>query len=770
MEFLKHKKCQENTDGRDRSYRDTITTEINPSSLIPRHTHLQKNKDKSWEYRDYSEFDENFICISKDGTLGRIFKVGDLLIGLPDEKGKDIVNNSLNNDISKWKRTNIPDEFLELERNYKRDMNRTKGYKRNTIKEEYSSNKLIYENKYEGFIDREFDKRDYGFFIKIDNEVIYLTGENYMFLNYYYLAEDKIYPDFRVTATHTWWHWEACVADRRAWGELRLKSRRVAWTVEACSIALNGFTRTKYAEIPIVSEGKTLSKTLFTKKIVNPFKYYPTYFKPRLDDPNDLAKGSLEIVHETDQRETSSITPYPTKLTAYDSTKASPFGINDEIGKLEDINISEFRQKHKDCYHKGLGQIVSTGKWGSTAGAFKSGGEGFQYEFESADASKRDKLGKTITGLVALFVDDCYTTAGMFDEWGYPIVFDPKEPIKCDNLDNPITEYGSITQWEVEAEKHKKGKKSEHNAFLREHPRTPEHAFRNEGGIHNDFDIENLNNHEDHLNQLTEHDLTGIVYQGNLGWVGEPFKSNVQWLPNTKGKIFTTWIPEPEMQNKSSLKDFHGKKLIMPDHNHVGVFGIDSYDISKTVDGKGSNGAIIGYSKFNMTGAPTQSFFLKYVDRPDKATDFYEVAMMICKFYGMYALIENNKPRILEHFKDKGFRGYSMTRPDKKWKDLSDFEKDCGGIPSSKQGNSDQANLWKDYIVDFVGQNLDYDCKIYFVDMIKELVKFDVNKRKEFDMTVAGGLALLGSQYNPKMRNPLTTNSSGGLSLSDFGA
>jgi hypothetical protein len=578
-----------------------------------------------------------------------------------------------------------------------------------------------------------------------------------------------MYGYFRVTAMESYWHWEAVRADTRTWGEMRGKGRRTSWSVESASMALNVFTITKYAEIPIVSERKDLAKKLFTGKIVNPFKYYPIYFKPLIDLPNDTAKSSLEIEFETDDSENSVIDFYPTKATAYDSLKVKNVSINDEIGKWEDESLTEFVSRHMRCHTEG----GATGRFGSTAGNYSGGGgEEFEAEFLKADATKRNKLGRTENGLVSFFIDVCYTMTqpeSYFDEWGYSIVHDPKEPIR--NESGKILENGAITDWNITHETLKQqGKKTSLNAFLRDMPRTVENMFRNEGGINNDFDIANLNDHTDFLNQLTEHDFTEIIYRGNLGWKGEPYKSDVQWIPNTKGRIFTTWIPNPDQQNQCALKDFHGKKLMMPSNNHIGVFGIDSYDISKTVDGRGSNGAIVGYSKFNMTGAPSQSFFLKYIERPDKATDFYDDAIMICKFFGMFALIENNKPRILEYFKDKGFRGYSMTRPDKKWKELSQFEKDCGGIPSSKQGNADQANLWKDYIIDFVGQNVETDCKIYFSDMIKELVKFNVNKRKEFDMTVAGGLALLGSQYNPKMRNPLTTNSSGGLSMKSFAA
>lgn len=753
---------------RDRSYRDIIATKINPFKLIKRSLYFQRTKDKAWEYRKYPDIDLNFICISKDGTLGEIWKVGNLIIGLPNSEGKEILNIDLSDDDSVWKRTQIPKDFIQLERDYKRLMRQIKGQKRSEVRNNYVEKKQVLEKKWNKFIDKEFHRRKYGLFIKTDQEIIYLTGENYMFLNYYFLAEDKIYPNYRITATHTWWHWEGCVVDKDCWGELRLKSRRVSWTAEACSIALNGFTINTYAEIPIVSENDRLAKKLFTKKIVNPFKYYPSYFIPLIQQPNELVKSNLEITFDTDDQETSSISIYPTKAVSYDSTKAHPLSINDEVGKFTNVEFTEFRGNHRDCHFQGLTKVVSTGKFGSTAGSFAEGGESYQYEFENANALKRDILGKTETGLISLFVDCCYTEGGYFDKWGYPIVFNPKEPIE--NEDGVITEFGAVTAWNVEAEKKKKKKKSDYNNFLRQHPRTVEHAFRNEGGVHNDFDIDNLNNHYDYLNNLTDDQITEKIYRGNLDWLGEPYISDLEWKPNTKGKIYTTWIPDKEIQNNCSKRLFRGKNIMMPDNHGIGYLGVDSYDISKTIDGKGSNGAVVGYTKFNMAGAPSHSFFLKYAERPDRRDDFYDDVIKICKFFGMYALIENNKPRLLEYMTEKGYRGYSLTRPDKKWKQLSDFEKEHGGIPSSKQGNSDQASLMKTYIMDNIGQNLEAECKVYFKDMITEWIRFDVNKRKEFDITVAGQLALMASQYVVKQRKSAEYQLQGGLSIANFGA
>lgn len=778
---------------RDRSYRGRISEKIKPSSInITKSILDKKNKEKSWEYKEYPEFNINFICISKDGTLGEIYKVGDLYIGLPSARidgeeeilnlkrekvkrsfKKEIINFELSNADSKWKRVEPPKEFNKLWNWYKREIAIEKnGTKRGHIRQKFirDRNTLIKENK--SFVDSEFHKREHGIFIKIDNEVHYLTGENWMFLQHYYLTESNIYPNFRVTAMESYWHWEACRADTRCWGEMRGKARRTSWTVESASIALNCFTILKYAEIPIVSERTQLATKLFTGKIANSFKYYPIYFKPLIDLPNDVPQNKLSITHETDEAETSIIDTYPTKDTAYDSTKVKNVSINDEIGKWLEASLTEFISRHSKCHTEGGGK----GRFGSTAGDYeKGGGKEFSDEFRDANANERNKLGRTKNGLISFFIDVCYTMVEpfkYFDEWGYSIVHDPKEPIL--NEEGKITEIGAITHWQVTYDDLKgKEQKKKLNGFLRDSPRQVKHMFRSEGGKNNDFDIENLNNHADHLDEMSSYDFTEKVFIGNLRYTGEKFKSPIEWVPDINGKFKTSWLPSPDMVKKAySKKDFHGKKLDMPNYSHIGCFGVDSYDIiGDAKDTNGSDGAIVGVTKFNMTGAPCNSLFLIYRERPKKRDDFFDDVIMACQFFGFYALIESNKSRLGEYMADNGMTGFALRRPDVKWKNLSKSEKDWGGIPSSAPTVADQTSCIQDYISDFIGLNMEDDCKCYHKDIIEEWIDFIPSQRKKFDLAVASGLAIMGAQYSDKKKFQNEGNySKGGLSFSDFSA
>jgi hypothetical protein len=64
-------------------------------------------------------------------------------------------------------------------------------------------------------------------------------------------------------------------------------------------------------------------------------------------------------------------------------------------------------------------------------------------------------------------------------------------------------------------------------------------------------------------------------------------------------------VPGQKLQNNVIIKN--GVKY--PGNEHIGAFGCDSYDISGTVDNKGSKGALHGLTKFSMEDAPANTFF-----------------------------------------------------------------------------------------------------------------------------------------------------------------
>jgi hypothetical protein len=162
------------------------------------------------------------------------------------------------------------------------------------------------------------------------------------------------------------------------------------------------------------------------------------------------------------------------------------------------------------------------------------------------------------------------------------------------------------------------------------------------------------------------------VNVGNFQWENGIKDTRVVFNPDAKGRFKVTWFPDKHAQNNVVKKN--GVKH--PGNEHMGAFGCDSYDISGTTDGRGSKGALHGLTRFSMENAPPNHFFLEYVARPQTAEMFFEDVLMALVFYGMPILAENNKPRLLYYLRRRGYRGFSMNRPDKSINKLSVTERE----------------------------------------------------------------------------------------------
>jgi len=140
--------------------------------------------------------------------------------------------------------------------------------------------------------------------------------------------------------------------------------------------------------------------------------------------------------------------------------------------------------------------------------------------------------------------------------------------------------------------------------------------------------------------------------------------------------------------------------------------------------------------------------------------------LMAIVFYGMPILAENNKPRLLYYLRRRGYRGFSMNRPDKIWNKLSVTEKEIGGIPNSSEDiKQAHAAAIEMYINDHVGHLGDGNYgDVYFNETLNDWAKFDINKRTKFDAAISSGLAIMACNrhlYTPtsgKNRPKLSLN------------
>ena len=332
---------------------------------------------------------------------------------------------------------------------------------------------------------------------------------------------------------------------------------------------------------------------------------------------------------------------------------------------------------------------------------------------------------------------------GFIDKFGYPVFETPSKPVE--GIDGEQIFNGVIDHWNNEVD----GLKNDSDAlneYYRQFPRSEKHAFRDET-INSLFNLTKIYEQIDYNEEMT---LKGYVTRGSFSWKNGIKDTEVVWSPNKTGRFNLSWIPPVSLQNNIIIKN--GIKF--PGNDGLGSFGCDSYDISGTVGGGGSNGALHGLTMWSMVSdVPNSKFFLEYIARPQTAEIFFEDVLMACVFYGMPILAENNKPRLLYHLKRRGYRGFSMNRPDKTKIKLSKTELELGGIPNSSEDiRQAHAAAIETYIESHVGNLGESYGNMYFQRTLEDWARFDISKRTAHDASISSGLAIMACQkhlYRP---------------------
>ena len=709
-------------------YEQSLVKTVEPLKLTTIH---RLNKSKKWVYGYNKEHD--IVVISKTGQIGEIIEIQGFQIALPPvpkdlKKGKD-----------KWVIEEYPKELKNVKTIFD-----WKAYP-----EEFKS-------KWGEYIDEEFKRREDGFWFYNKGIPTYISGTHYMYLQWSKI--DVGNPDYREANRLFFLFWEACKSDKRCYGMCYLKNRRSGFSFMASGETVNQATISGDARFGILSKSGSDAKKMFTDKVVPISLNYPFFFKP-IQDGMDRPKTELayrvpaskltrkgiqanEVREELEGLDTT-IDWKNTGDNSYDGEKLKLL-VHDESGKWErPDNILNNWRVTKTCLRLGS-RIIGKCLMGSTSNALDKGGENFKKLYNDSDVTKRNNNGQTKSGLYSLFIPMEWNYEGFIDEYGQPVFITPtKETL------SPFGEsidVGVIDYWENEVDG-LKGDQDALNEYYRQFPRTTEHAFRDEtkSSIFNLAKIyEQIDYNEDLRN-------TNVITQGNFQWSLGIKDTKVEFIPSPQGRFRISWIPNASIQNRQTTKN----GIKHPGNEHMGAFGCDSYDISGTTDGKGSKGALHGLTKFSMEDAPPSTFFLEYIARPQTAEIFFEDVLMACVFYGMPILAENNKPRLLYYFKRRGYRGYSMNRPDRLWNKLSVTEREIGGIPNSSEDiKQAHAAAIEMYIDKHVGMNSEgVYSNMYFNETLNDWAKFDINNRTKYDAAISSGLAIMAchkDMYRPQ--------------------
>ncbi len=701
---------------------------------------------KKHYHKEWYDSDTDSVMICPLGTKGEIITLDGLNIMLPKKpKNTEILYHRREKKDQYWRRQEMP-----------------AGLTPDT------------EEVYADFILEEFKRRREGLWFMNNGKAVYVTPEHYMGLQWNQMADTGGYKDFRMAQAYMYYHAKACLVDTRSVGMFFTKGRRTGFTEMVLDHLVQESTSTKNFKGGITSKTNDDAEVAFLKYsyvIQNlPFFFQPVV-KGKIDDtkkmvfgkPSDNSKASKKNRDSGTNDYLNSMVDFrATAVLSYDSVKLNMY-LGDESSKWEHLSYIAHWNNIKPTMVQG-GRVVGKAFIGSTVNPIDKGGRDFQTLEKGSNVLKRNDNGRTITGLYSYFLPAHQNAEDYTDKYGICYaVLSPGESFENNN--GEIKHQGALQYLENEFKSARLlGEKYYWNA-RRLDPITKQDAFRDES-VDSSFDLEKIN---DQLDYNEDYDIKNQLVRGNFSWENGIEDTKVIWTPSPKGRFLLGWIPEEAMRNQYEMRrNTYGGMSYHPMNDDLGCVGADNYDMNATQDSElqdtenglehsgGSRGALSAVTGTTMRNAPSNYFFLQYLTRPEVAEIFYEDALMACVFYGMPILIENNKPRMLHHFKNRGYRGFSLTRFDKAANRLSPDEKLLGGVPSASQDIiTTHATGIETYIYKYVGRYTQGQNVVPvreegemgsmpFERTLKDWSKFNITNREKFDITIASGYALMG--------------------------
>jgi len=705
-------------------------------------------------YKEWYNTEEDAIMICPKGTKGEIIVLDNLRIQLPapPSNKKNILYHRLPVEEQYWRRPEFP-----------------KGLTPET------------EDAYVDYIMEEFRRRREGLWIFIKGKPVWICPAHYIGLTHNKMLDTGGYKDFRWAQCQMYYFTLACIVDNRCYGELFTKGRRTGFTEEIIDFLVNDSTSIKNALMGMTSKTGEDAQEAFLKYSYGvqnlPFFFQPVV-KGKIDDRNKMEFGKVsENTKEAKKKRDTSTDDYlNTKVDwlnattlAYDSKRLRRY-LCDEAGKRErPQNIIDHWSNVKPTLQTG-GKIVGKCFMGSTLNPKDKGGAEFEILYYGSDVTQRNANGRTSTGLYSFFLPAHKNMEDYTDIYGYcHEIVKPGEFFY--NAQGVKMTIGSLQYLENEFASARKMGGKVYNNTRRLDPITIDDAFRDE--IQEQlFDVEKITQQIIHNKNVR---IDEKLVRGNFYWKDNEPDTEVVWRPEELGRFLIYWIPPEEMRNKFTIKPTPfglGGSCKFPLFEQVGAFGCDPYDQVAVVDSKlvatengteynlGSKGALHGLTSFNIDDSPSNTFFLEYIARPKDSEMFFEDVLMACVFYSMPILVENNKKMLLYHFKNRGYRGYSINRMDKEMNKLSPDEKLLGGIPNNSPDiinrhwtgiESYVNNYVGEYVHEGTGQRMREEGEIGdmpFIRTLSDWLKFNIKDRTKFDASISSGLAIMAVNRN----------------------
>ena len=593
---------------------------------------------------------------------------------------------------------------------------------------EYDEEKILY-------LDEMYNRWQNGYWFYNGNRLEYVTGNHYMMLQYWFLRvtdesgrEFFDRPDFIDAQRDLFYVIREAKLNTDVGGVVFTTQRR--WGKTICGAA-DGYFDTIINEafnFAIQSKSEDDGKAILSK-IVDSWKKLPRILRPvdsgysttsRAINFEEPQRKSTKGKHEYRYAIESHIFPVSSKNTALDG-KAINYLYNDEVGKVEKQIADVYKRWQVNKFTLMNGTTITGFGFVTTTVEDVDGSSVMTYK-KLVDKSnwhrRNEATNRTDTLLVRLFFPASYGMKGsathngekvdFINKWGYSHMNAAKSYV----VSTRIGREGSDLEEEI-----------------RKMPLTLDECFlAKEGG--NNFNVKKLTDQKSHN---AAHASKNPLVKGNFIYLENEKK--VIFRPNENGKWLVRWMPNEKDRNRMEYDGYS----YTPTRNFART-GVDPFDHRGSTNGE-SNGAAITIVHDPMVfSKPT--VVCVYNHRPKTPTELWKDILYQCIFYSSFALVENNKYGMLEHWDDIGYAKFALTHPF----DFDYFQRTVNrGMPTTDVMTREaMMNYAQEFIEDYIG--LDYvtnkmnDC--WFDDLLEDLRRFTPMKWTDFDMSVAFMLAV----------------------------
>lgn len=615
-----------------------------------------------------------------------------------------------------WERTPLPSWYKDV-------MKKEDAYE----KKKKEDDPPFYDEQLEKYKQQEWDRRLNGMWFMNNGKPTYITGAHYMYMQWWQI--DIGYPRFRVPDKEYFYFLQYVTEDPDCMGMLEITKRRFGKTYRGGLFLYEYITRTRMTNGGIQSKTGNDAKKVFAKAVVSPFKKLPKFFRPEYDTSLGITPKSEIRFQQTNIRgkkaeeniekeELGSMIDWGSADTIhYDGQKIHRY-FSDEWAKTTEVNIYDRHEVVRYCLLDDEGRIIGKALYSSTVEKLDTERDGIQDAaktlWDDSDHTNKQENGRTASGLYRFFMTA--DRAKNFDLYGFPDVEKTVKEILADR----------------ESVKHNLRAL---NRRIKKEARTIEEAFSTDA----DDCIFNTQNISAQLAYIRNARVTRFrhiqfyrdIETQKAKWRDvDPDKTDLYW------KVLT--LPPNGQENQYKMVT----NMRYPTRAGIGVIGVDGY--SNTQGGKEYGSKLSGwyFIKFDIMDPENTGMFGGHIyGRPNEKEDMYNQILLCSEYMSFPVYFEFVSDDYYTYFKNRGRLGYLGRFPKNS---IDPVKLKTGkvdrhfGFPTTEFALTKQNDAMTTYI--------EHHCdKIYYEELLEDLLKFRPYKRTPSDRTVSAMITLVSS-------------------------